>query len=178
MSRSTANTVAGWACCSRSSSGLRSGIRPRSTLEAVSSRISTRQPGALAVNRAVVHVCLSDRTQRARRAGARRRHRRQRANPGRTWRSWCGAHRSICSPPTPSACGRNQRQCRHRQAHHAPHTRALFDAVLAKEVERAVRPARRFADSVRRRQPLGDQRGARHGVGDKILERLGILIRQ
>ncbi|MGH9144060.1 MAG: GGDEF domain-containing protein [Vicinamibacterales bacterium] len=59
------------------------------------------------------------------------------------------------------------------------HTRLLFDAVLAKEVERAVRY--RYAISL----ILFDvdnlssiNQGHGYGVGDKILERLGILIRQ
>ena len=59
------------------------------------------------------------------------------------------------------------------------HTRALFDAVLAKEVERAVRS--QYAVSlilfdVDNLSAINEAHG--YGVGDKILERLGILIRQ
>jgi diguanylate cyclase (GGDEF)-like protein len=59
------------------------------------------------------------------------------------------------------------------------HTRPLFDAVLAKELERAGRYG--YAVSlilfdVDRLSALNKQHG--YGVGDKILERLGILIRQ
>jgi diguanylate cyclase (GGDEF)-like protein len=59
------------------------------------------------------------------------------------------------------------------------HTRSLFDAVLAKEVERAFRY--RYAISlilfdVDNLSSINQEHG--YGVGDKILERLGILIRQ
>jgi diguanylate cyclase (GGDEF)-like protein len=59
------------------------------------------------------------------------------------------------------------------------HTRTLFDAVLAKEVERAARY--RYAISlimfdVDNLSSINQTYG--YGVGDKILERLGILIRQ
>lgn len=59
------------------------------------------------------------------------------------------------------------------------HTRPLFDAVLAKEVERAGRFG--YAISlilfdVDRLSAINQEHG--YGVGDKILERLGILIRQ
>jgi diguanylate cyclase (GGDEF)-like protein len=59
------------------------------------------------------------------------------------------------------------------------HTRPIFDAVLAKEVERAGRFG--YAISlilfdVDRLSAINQQHG--YGVGDKILERLGILIRQ
>ena len=59
------------------------------------------------------------------------------------------------------------------------HTRPLFDAVLAKELERAGR----FGSSISlilfdvdRLSTINQEHG--YGVGDKILERLGILIRQ
>jgi diguanylate cyclase (GGDEF)-like protein len=59
------------------------------------------------------------------------------------------------------------------------HTRPLFDAVLAKELERAGR----FGSSVSlilfdldQLSTINQEHG--YGVGDKILERLGILIRQ
>jgi diguanylate cyclase (GGDEF)-like protein len=59
------------------------------------------------------------------------------------------------------------------------HTGPLFDAVLAKEVERASR----FGSSISlilfdvdRLSAINEEQG--YGVGDKILERLGILIRQ
>jgi len=59
------------------------------------------------------------------------------------------------------------------------YSRPLFDAVLAKEVERA----RRFGYSISlilfdvdRLSTINQEHG--YGVGDKILERLGILIRQ
>ncbi len=59
------------------------------------------------------------------------------------------------------------------------YTRPLFDAVLAKEVERAGR----FGDEISlivfdvdRLAEINQAYG--HGVGDKVLERLGILIRQ
>ena len=59
------------------------------------------------------------------------------------------------------------------------HTRPLFDAVLAKELERAGR----FGNSISlilfdvdRLSSINQDHG--YGVGDKILERLGILIRQ
>jgi len=59
------------------------------------------------------------------------------------------------------------------------YSRPLFDAVLAKEVERA----RRFGYSISlilfdvdRLATINQEHG--YGVGDKILERLGILIRQ
>ena len=59
------------------------------------------------------------------------------------------------------------------------HTRPLFDAVLAKEVERAGRFG--YAISlilfdVDHLSAINQEHG--YGVGDKILERLGILIRQ
>jgi diguanylate cyclase (GGDEF)-like protein len=59
------------------------------------------------------------------------------------------------------------------------HTRLLFDAVLAKEVERAGRYG--YAISlilfdVDHLSAINQEHG--YGVGDKILERLGILIRQ
>ena len=59
------------------------------------------------------------------------------------------------------------------------HTRPLFDAVLAKEVERAGRYG--YAVSlilfdVDHLSAINQEHG--YGVGDKILERLGILIRQ
>ena len=59
------------------------------------------------------------------------------------------------------------------------HTRPLFDAVLAKELERAGRYG--YAISlilfdVDRLSKINQEHG--YGVGDKILERLGILIRQ
>ena len=59
------------------------------------------------------------------------------------------------------------------------HTRPMLDAVLAKEVERAGR----FGDDVSvilfdvdRLSTINEEHG--YGVGDRILERLGILIRQ
>ena len=59
------------------------------------------------------------------------------------------------------------------------HTRTLFDAVLAKEVERAAR----YHDAISlilfdvdNLSSINQEHG--YGVGDKILERLGILIRQ
>jgi diguanylate cyclase (GGDEF)-like protein len=59
------------------------------------------------------------------------------------------------------------------------HTRSLFEAVLAKELERAARLG--FAVSlilfdVDRLSAINQEHG--YGVGDRILERLGILIRQ
>jgi diguanylate cyclase (GGDEF)-like protein len=59
------------------------------------------------------------------------------------------------------------------------HTRVLFDAVLAKEVERAVRyhfPISLILFDVDNLSAINVAHGYR--VGDKILERLGILIRQ
>ncbi len=59
------------------------------------------------------------------------------------------------------------------------HTRPLFDAVLAKEVERAGRfgyPISLILFDVDRLSSINQEHG--YGVGDKILERLGILIRQ
>ncbi len=59
------------------------------------------------------------------------------------------------------------------------HTRVLFDAVLAKEVERAVRyhfPISLILFDVDNLSSINEAHG--YGVGDKILERLGILIRQ
>jgi diguanylate cyclase (GGDEF)-like protein len=59
------------------------------------------------------------------------------------------------------------------------HTRTLFDAVLAKEVERAVRnnfPTSLILFDVDNLSSINQEHG--YGVGDKILERLGILIRQ
>jgi diguanylate cyclase (GGDEF)-like protein len=59
------------------------------------------------------------------------------------------------------------------------HTRPLFDAVLAKELERAGRfgyPVSLILFDVDRLSAINQQHG--YGVGDKILERLGILIRQ
>src|SRR4029450_13417977 len=59
------------------------------------------------------------------------------------------------------------------------HTRPMLDAVLAKELERAGR----FGDDVSvilfdvdRLSTINEEHG--YGVGDRILERLGILIRQ
>jgi diguanylate cyclase (GGDEF)-like protein len=59
------------------------------------------------------------------------------------------------------------------------HTRPLFDAVLAKELERAGRfgsAVSLILFDVDRLSAINQQHG--YGVGDKILERLGILIRQ
>ena len=59
------------------------------------------------------------------------------------------------------------------------HTRPLFDAVLAKELERAGRygsPMSLILFDVDRLSIINQEHG--YGVGDKILERLGILIRQ
>ena len=59
------------------------------------------------------------------------------------------------------------------------YTRPLFEAVLAKELERAGRfgyPVSLILFDVDRLSALNKQHG--YGVGDKILERLGILIRQ
>jgi diguanylate cyclase (GGDEF)-like protein len=58
------------------------------------------------------------------------------------------------------------------------YSRALFDAVLAKEVERAARfgyPISLILFDVDHLSAINQERG--YGVGDKILERLGILIR-
>jgi diguanylate cyclase (GGDEF)-like protein len=58
-------------------------------------------------------------------------------------------------------------------------TRPLFDAVLAKELERAARfgyPVSVILFDVDRLSAINEQHG--YGVGDRILERLGILIRQ
>jgi diguanylate cyclase (GGDEF)-like protein len=58
------------------------------------------------------------------------------------------------------------------------HTRPLFDAVLAKEVERASRfgvPLSLILFDVDHLSAINQEHG--YGVGDKILERLGILIR-
>ena len=58
------------------------------------------------------------------------------------------------------------------------HTRPLFDAVLAKEVERASRfghPLSLILFDVDHLSTINQDHG--YGVGDKILERLGILIR-
>ena len=59
------------------------------------------------------------------------------------------------------------------------HTRPLFDAVLAKELERAGRygyPISLILFDVDHLSSINQDHG--YGVGDKILERLGILIRQ
>jgi diguanylate cyclase (GGDEF)-like protein len=59
------------------------------------------------------------------------------------------------------------------------HTRPLLDAVLAKEVERASRfgfPISLILFDVDRLSAINQEHG--YGVGDKILERLGILMRQ
>ena len=59
------------------------------------------------------------------------------------------------------------------------HTRPLFDAVLAKELERAGRfgyEVSLILFDVDRLSSINQEHG--YGVGDKILERLGILIRQ
>lgn len=59
------------------------------------------------------------------------------------------------------------------------HTRPLFDAVLAKELERAGRfgyPVSLIIFDVDRLSAINQQHG--YGVGDRILERLGILMRQ
>ena len=59
------------------------------------------------------------------------------------------------------------------------HTRPLFDAVLAKELERAGRfgsAVSLILFDVDRLSAINQEHG--YGVGDKILERLGILIRQ
>ena len=58
------------------------------------------------------------------------------------------------------------------------HTRPLFDAVLAKEVERAARfgdPVSLILFDVDHLSAINKEHG--YGVGDKILERLGILVR-
>ena len=58
-------------------------------------------------------------------------------------------------------------------------TRPMFDAVLAKELERAGRfgyPVSLILFDVDRLSTINKQHG--YGVGDKVLERLGILIRQ
>src|SRR5262249_32033817 len=59
------------------------------------------------------------------------------------------------------------------------HTRPLFDAALAKELERGGRfgyPVSLILFDVDRLAAINQEHG--YGVGDKILERLGILIRQ
>ncbi|HJZ75159.1 MAG TPA: GGDEF domain-containing protein [Vicinamibacterales bacterium] len=59
------------------------------------------------------------------------------------------------------------------------HTRPLFDAVIAKELERAGRygyPVSLILFDVDRLSAINQEHG--YGVGDRILERLGILIRQ
>jgi len=59
------------------------------------------------------------------------------------------------------------------------HTRPVFDAVLGKEVERTNRygaPMSLILFDVDRLSTINQEHG--YGVGDKILERLGILIRQ
>ena len=59
------------------------------------------------------------------------------------------------------------------------YTRPMFDAVLAKELERAGRfgyPVSLILFDVDRLSTINKQHG--YGVGDKVLERLGILIRQ
>ena len=59
------------------------------------------------------------------------------------------------------------------------HTRVLLDAVLAKELERAGRfgfPVSLILFDVDRLSAINQEHG--YGVGDKILERLGILIRK
>jgi diguanylate cyclase (GGDEF)-like protein len=59
------------------------------------------------------------------------------------------------------------------------HTRPVFDAVLGKELERANRygsPMSLILFDVDRLSTINQDHG--YGVGDKILERLGILIRQ
>ncbi len=59
------------------------------------------------------------------------------------------------------------------------YTRPMFDAVLAKEFERAGRfgyPVSLILFDVDRLSTINKQHG--YGVGDKVLERLGILIRQ
>jgi diguanylate cyclase (GGDEF)-like protein len=59
------------------------------------------------------------------------------------------------------------------------HTRPLFDAVLAKELERAGRFGYSISlilFDVDRLSAINQEHG--YGVGDKVLERLGILIRQ
>jgi diguanylate cyclase (GGDEF)-like protein len=59
------------------------------------------------------------------------------------------------------------------------YTRPLFDAVLGKELERAGRfgyPMSLILFDVDRLSSINEQHG--YGVGDRILERLGILIRQ
>jgi diguanylate cyclase (GGDEF)-like protein len=59
------------------------------------------------------------------------------------------------------------------------YTRPLFDAVLAKELERAARfnvPLSLILFDVDRLSTINKEHG--YGVGDKVLERLGILMRQ
>ncbi len=59
------------------------------------------------------------------------------------------------------------------------YTRLMLDAVLAKEVERAARfgyPMSLILFDVDRLSAINQEHG--YGVGDKILERLGILIRK
>jgi diguanylate cyclase (GGDEF)-like protein len=59
------------------------------------------------------------------------------------------------------------------------HTRPLFDAVLPKELERAARfnaPLALILFDVDRLSSINKEHG--YGVGDKVLERLGILVRQ
>jgi len=59
------------------------------------------------------------------------------------------------------------------------YTRPMFDAVLAKELERAARfnvPLSLILFDVDRLSSINKQHG--YGVGDKVLERLGILMRQ
>jgi diguanylate cyclase (GGDEF)-like protein len=59
------------------------------------------------------------------------------------------------------------------------HTRALIEAVLAKELERAGRfgdPVSIILFDIDRMSSINQQHG--YGVGDRVLERVGILIRQ
>ena len=115
----------------------------------------------------------------ARRAGARRDDRRdQRAVAARRHNS-CGARRSICSAAYTERAQLEPSDAAIIDKLTTLYTRPMLDAVLAKEVERAGRFGYRdFADSVRRRSPVDDQQEHGYGVGDRILERLGILIRQ
>ena len=130
------------------------------------------------VDRATLHVRVPDRNGRRWTSWRSTTGSARPASRGRSSHSSCAAARSICSRAyvertqlEPSGAAITDRLT-------TLHTRPLFDAVLAKEVERAARfgyPLSLILFDVDHLSAINQEHG--YGVGDKILERLGILMR-
>ena len=175
--RSTASTAAGSGCCCASCCrcGARRPARPARRFRR---RSAPRRRRARAVDGTAVHVRVSDRTHRARRAGAD-------DTIGATSEPWPLVAQLVRRASFDLLAAYTERaQLEPSDAAIIDklttlYTRPLFDAVLAKELERAGRfgyPISLILFDVDRLSAINQEHG--YGVGDKILERLGILIRQ